>query len=94
MNIYSVGIFLLISAVIIVFTYTYYSNIYDYLVDNSNVNFIKAKMADIDNEEYQKEKKENPTYYDKSIEYISEKTYNIVNYPNVFFYNIFAYFFL
>ena len=94
MNIYSVGIFLLISAVIIVFTYTYYSNIYDYLVDNSNVNFIKAKMADIDNEEYQKEKKENPTYYDKSMEYISEKTYNIVNYPNVFFYNIFAYFFL
>jgi len=94
MNIYSVGIFLLISAVIIVFTYTYYSNIYDYLVDNSNVNFIKAKMADIDNEENQKEKKENPTYYDKSIDYISEKTYNIVNYPNVFFYNIFSYFFL
>jgi len=94
MNIYSVGIFLLISLIIIAFTYTYFSNIYNYLVDNSKVNFIKAKMVDIDNEENEKMKKENPTYFDKSMQYISNKTYNILNYPNVFFYNIFEYFFL
>jgi hypothetical protein len=93
MNIYSVGTFLFISTVIIVFTYLNYSNIYDYLVDNSNVNFIKTKMVDIDNEENEKMKKENPTYFEESMKYISEKTYNILNYPNVFFYNMFQYLF-
>jgi hypothetical protein len=90
MEIIYVGIFLLISIIILVFSYKFYSNIYEYLekyIPDQKVQIVKMKMENIEKEENEKWKKENPT--EKNM--ILQKIYEIAEIPTMFFKSIFEY---
>uniref|UniRef100_A0A6C0HXX3 Uncharacterized protein n=1 Tax=viral metagenome TaxID=1070528 RepID=A0A6C0HXX3_9ZZZZ len=92
----TVGTFLIFTMIIFAFIYFNFSQIYDYLekyiLEDENVNIIKMKMVNIDKTEKEKMKKENPTFFDKLFDKINEYIYNIINFPNTFFSNIYEYF--